>query len=78
LVSIGDICNYGYVAISWRTHNSRIEGFIVARKTLKQFVESVRQFYEQEQGKTNTSTRIGVQVKRWVWWTTAGLSLRAC
>jgi hypothetical protein len=52
---------------------SLIEVLTVSSKTLKLFVERVRQLYEQESGKTATSPQLGVYVKSWIRWTRAGL-----
>jgi hypothetical protein len=47
----------------------------VVLRVFMNFVARVRQLYEQEPREPDTSSRLGVYVRRWVRWVRAGLSV---
>jgi hypothetical protein len=49
------------------------DGLSVAKETMKQFVEHATRLYEQEPGEPCGSSRLGLYVKRWLQWVTAGI-----
>lgn len=57
----------------WLGYHIRPGLLTVATKTLEHFVARVRQLYEQEPREPDTSSRLGVYVRRWVRWVRAGV-----
>ncbi len=53
-------------------HFSR-EGLAVAKATIEKFLERATRLYEQERREPEGSPRIGMYVRRWLWWVEGGL-----
>ncbi len=51
------------------------EGLSLAKKTIENFISRAARLYEQEPGVPNDSSRLGLYVKRWVWWAHAGVDV---
>jgi hypothetical protein len=52
-------------------------GLAAMTATLAQFVARAVQLYGQEPGEALASARLGLYVRRWVWWAGAGLNTPA-
>ena len=59
---------FDFLGYHLRPHQIR-----VAEKTMQRFVQRAVQLYEQEPGKAEASSRLGMYVKRWIQWARSGL-----